>query len=75
MDAISGNAANVLLGLGLPGVVILALLFAVVMLYRRNESIQDKRITEGREAITVMQSFTATTNNLIALITNTKKGS
>lgn len=50
--------------MGLPGMIIAGLAFAVRTLYKRNCDIQDARIAEGREATLALNSNTVAFNAL-----------
>lgn len=53
-----------LLKLGLAGLVILALGWAVVRLSNRLDAVQEKRIAENRESITTMSAMTTAVEGL-----------
>lgn len=49
VDGIAASSTDELLKLGAAGVFIIVLLIAVVVLYRKNERIQEQRLIEAKE--------------------------
>ncbi|SDP92601.1 hypothetical protein SAMN05428967_4485 [Phyllobacterium sp. YR620] len=59
---------NLLIGLGLPGVIIIALGFAVYRLYNRNQELLDTMVETGRETVKAQEAATASINRLSDLL-------
>lgn len=68
MDAASTGAISILTGLGLPGLIIGVLAFAVYKLYNRVQELQDKRLEDAREIITTTANITTALGNLSNVI-------
>lgn len=63
---------ELLLKLGLPGVVILGLSIAVVALFRAYKDVQDKRITDAKEMLAAWQKSTEEGFKTLDAITRTR---
>ncbi|MET3649075.1 hypothetical protein [Phyllobacterium ifriqiyense] len=59
---------NLLIGLGLPGVIIITLGFAVHRLYNRNQELLDTMVETGRETVKAQKTATASINRLSDLL-------
>lgn len=64
MDGAISKAAEVVLGLGLPGVIILILALAVYKLYNRNQELHQTLYDVGRESVKTNESTAAALNRL-----------
>lgn len=64
---------EVVIGLGLPGVIILALAFAVLKLYNRNQELHSTLYTIGREAVRSNEAMTAAINQLTASLSRSRE--
>lgn len=68
MEGITNSVAEMLLGLGLPGLIILALGFAVWKLYNRNQELHSTLYEIGRESVKANEATTAALNRLSDLL-------
>ncbi len=64
MDGAFSKAADVVLGLGLPGVIILFLALAVYKLYNRNQELHQTLYDVGRESVKTNEATAAALNRL-----------
>lgn len=68
MDTAVENIVSMLLGQGLPGLIILALGFAVYKLYNRNQELHDTLFEVGRESVKANEATAAALNRLSDLL-------
>ena len=68
MDGITQSISEMLLGLGLPGVIIIALGFAVYKLYNRNQELHSTLYEIGRESVKSNEATAAALNRLSDLL-------
>lgn len=66
------DAAHIVLGYGLPGVIILVLLFALRTLYMRNCSLQDARVTDAQTQTTALNANTNALNRITDALLSAK---
>ena len=64
MEGAISQATEVLIGLGLPGVIILCLAFAVYKLYNRNQELHQTLYDVGRESVKTNEATAAALNRL-----------
>lgn len=64
MEGAFSKAADVVLGLGLPGVIILCLAVAVYKLYNRNQELHQTLYDVGRESVKTNETTAAALNRL-----------
>lgn len=62
------------LALGLPGLIIVALGFAVYKMYGKYDEVQEKRIAEARESVKAIEQNTNTLDTLTELLRDRKAG-
>lgn len=68
MDGVTESISNMLLGLGLPGVIIIALGFAVWKLYNRNQELHSTLYEVGKESVKANEATAAALNRLSDLL-------
>lgn len=68
MDGVTKSISNMLLGLGLPGVIIIALGFAVWKLYNRNQELHSTLYEVGKESVKANEATAAALNRLSDLL-------
>lgn len=68
MDGVTESISNILLGLGLPGVIIIVLGFAVWKLYNRNQELHSTLYEVGRESVKANEATAAALNRLSDLL-------
>lgn len=68
MDTAVQSIVSMLLGQGLPGLMILALGFAVYKLYNRNQELHDTLYEVGRESVKANEATAAALNRLSDLL-------
>lgn len=68
MDGAISKAAEVVLGLGLPGVIILILALAVYKLYNRNQELHQTLYDVGRESVKTNEATAAALNRLSEML-------
>ena len=68
MDGITQSISEMLLGLGLPGVIIIALGFAVWKLYIRNQELHSTLYEVGKESVKANEATAAALNRLSDLL-------
>ena len=68
MDGVTESISNILLGLGLPGVIIIVLGFAVWKLYNRNQELHSTLYEVGKESVKANEATAATLNRLSDLL-------
>lgn len=68
MDGITQSISEMLLGLGLPGVIIIALGFAVWKLYNRNQELHSTLYEVGKESVKANEATAAALNRLSDLL-------
>lgn len=68
MEGITESVTQMLLGLGLPGVIIIALGFAVWKLYNRNQELHSTLYEVGRESVKANEATAAALNRLSDLL-------
>lgn len=61
---IMAKCADILLGYGLPGVIIIVLLLAVRKLYNRNCTLQDARVIDAQTQTTALNANTNALNRI-----------
>lgn len=66
--------AQPLVAMGLPGIIIIGLSFALYRLSGAYHEVQEKRITETREMLQVMDNVTSAMDRLAELIRDRAKG-
>ena len=64
MEGTFSKASEVVLGLGLPGVIILFLALAVYKLYNRNQELHQTLYDVGRESVKTNEATAAALNRL-----------
>lgn len=74
MDNLLKGVGETLLSLGLPGVIIIGLAFAVYNLFKLYAETQEKRIVEAREAVKAIEANTAAIDTLSDLVRSDRKG-
>lgn len=74
MDNLLKGVDEILLSLGLPGVIIIGLVFAVNNLFKLYAEIQEKRNVEAREAVKAIETCTAALDTLSDLVRSDRKG-
>ncbi len=75
MDPVAtAGITNSLLGMGLPGLIILALGWLVVRQQNKIDDLQEKRIAESRELLTAMNNTTSALGSLTEVIKQMKGG-
>ena len=62
------SISNILLGLGLPGVIIIVLGFAVYKLYNRNQELHSTLYEVGKESVKANEATAAALNRLSDLL-------
>lgn len=68
MDGVTESISNILLGLGLPGVIIIVLGFAVYKLYNRNQELHSTLYEVGKESVKTNEATAAALNRLSDLL-------
>lgn len=68
MDGVTESISNILLGLGLPGVIIIVLGFAVYKLYNRNQELHSTLYEVGKESVKANEVTAAALNRLSDLL-------
>lgn len=68
MDGVTESISNILLGLGLPGVIIIVLGFAVWKLYNRNQELHSTLYEVGKESVKTNEATAAALNRLSDLL-------
>lgn len=68
MDGVTESISNILLGLGLPGVIIIVLGFAVWKLYNRNQELHLTLYEVGKESVKANEATAAALNRLSDLL-------
>ena len=68
MDGVTESISNILLGLGLPGVIIIVLGFAVYKLYNRNQELHSTLYEVDKESVKTNEATTAALNRLSDLL-------
>lgn len=68
MDGVTESISNILLGLGLPGVIIIVLGFAVYKLYNRNQELHSTLYEVGKESVKANEATAAALNRLSDLL-------
>jgi len=68
MDGVTESISNILLGLGLPGVIIIVLGFAVWKLYNRNQELHLTLYEVGKESVKANETTAAALNRLSDLL-------
>lgn len=68
MEGITNSVAEMLLGLGLPGLIILALGFAVWKLYNRNQELHSTLYEIGKDSVKSNEATAAALNRLSDLL-------
>ena len=68
MDGITESISQMLLGLGLPGVIIIALGYAVWKLYNRNQELHETLYEVGKESVKANEATAAALNRLSDLL-------
>ncbi len=68
MDGVTESISNILLGLGLPGVIIIVLGFAVWKLYNRNQELHSTLYEVGKESVKANEATAAALNRLSDLL-------
>ena len=68
MDGVTESISNILLGLGLPGVIIIVLGFAVWKLYNRNQELHSTLYEVGKESVKANDATAAALNRLSDLL-------
>lgn len=68
MEGITNSVAEMLLGLGLPGLIILALGFAVWKLYNRNQELHSTLYEIGKDSVKSNEAAAAALNRLSDLL-------
>lgn len=68
MDGVTESISNILLGLGLPGVIIIVLGFAVYKLYNRNQGLHSTLYEVGKESVEANEATAAALNRLSDLL-------
>ena len=68
MDGVTESISNILLGLGLPGVIIIVLGFAVWKLYNRNQELHSTLYEVGKESVKANEATAAAFNRLSDLL-------
>ena len=68
MDGIAQSISEMLLKLGLPGVIIIALGFAVWKLYNRNQELHSTLYEVGKESVKANEATAAALNRLSDLL-------
>jgi hypothetical protein len=68
MDGVTESISNMLLGLGLPGVIIIVLGFAVWKLYNRNQELHSTLYEVGKESVKANEATAAALNRLSDLL-------
>lgn len=74
MDTLLESVGEVLLSLGLPGVIIIGLAFTVYNLFKLYAQTQEKRIVEAREAVKAIEANTAAIDTLSDLVRCDRRG-
>ena len=72
MDELLKSAGETLLALGLPGIAIAGLGYAVYNLFRLYTEVQEKRINEAREGVKALETNTSALDSLSDLIRERK---
>jgi hypothetical protein len=72
MDTLLKGAGETLLALGLPGIVIIGLGYAVFNLFKLYTDVQEKRIGEAREGVKALETNTSALESLSDLIRERK---
>ena len=68
MDGVTESISNMLLGLGLPGAIIIVLGFAVYKLYSRNQELHSTLYEVGKESVKANEATAAALNRLSDLL-------
>ena len=68
MDGVTESISNILLGLGLPGAIIIVLGFAVYKLYSRNQELHSTLYEVGKESVKANEAAAAALNRLSDLL-------
>ena len=68
MDGVTESISNILLGLGLPGVIIIVLGFAVWKLYNRNQELHSTLYEVGKESVKTNEATAAALDRLSDLL-------
>lgn len=68
MDGATNQITEIVLGLGLPGVIILVLAFAVWKLYNRNQELHDTLYEVGKDSVKSNEATAAALNRLSDLL-------
>jgi len=68
MNGVTESISNILLGLGLPGVIIIVLGFAVWKLYNRNQELHLTLYEVGKESVKANEATAAALNRLSDLL-------
>lgn len=68
MSGVTESISNMLLGLGLPGVGLIVLGFAVWKLYNRNQELHSTLYDVGRESVKANEATAAALNRLSDLL-------
>ena len=68
MDGVTEPISNMLLGLGLPGVIIIVLGLAVYKLYNRNQELHSTLYEVGKESVKANEATAAALNRLSDLL-------
>ena len=68
MDGVTESISNILLGLGLPGVIIIVLGFAVWKLYNRNQELHSTLYEVGKESVKANEATAAALDRLSDLL-------
>ena len=68
MDGVTESISNILLGLGLPGVIVIVLGFAVWKLYNRNQELYSTLYEVGKESVKANEATAAALNRLSDLL-------
>lgn len=68
MDGATNEITEIVLGLGLPGVIILVLAFAVWKLYNRNQELHETLYEAGKSSVKSNEATAAALNRLSDLL-------
>jgi hypothetical protein len=72
MDNLLKGVGETLLALGLPGIVIIGLAYAVFNMFKLYTEVQEKRIDEAREGVKALEANTSALESLSDLIRERK---
>lgn len=72
MDDVLKGAGTSLLALGLPGILIMILLYACYRLFNLYTEIQEKRIDEARESVKTIEANTSALQTFTAILRDRK---